>query len=139
MKHNTREATSGDMAYIYSSWKKSYYDSATEESVRWGGLDAYAPNMHNRIDRIERGGAKYLISCDDTDQTFILGWVCHGPGNTLHYAHTRQSLQRAGVAAELCRQAGLKEPIACSHWTRTAAKIAKRKPDSLTYTRGALE
>jgi hypothetical protein len=90
-----RPAVETDLALIYSSWLRSYWNAtAAHSGVAYSD---YQRGQRARIDRLlAKCGAR--IACNPEAPDTIMGWAC-ADGFALHYVYTRQIYRHMGVAA----------------------------------------
>jgi hypothetical protein len=92
-----READAKDIPFIYSTWLDSYrYDSDIGKSCR---NIIFFNNYRFIIDELLEN-SKTLVACIPDDPEVIFGFMTV-EGKYLHYAYTKHSFQRLGIANDL--------------------------------------
>ena len=122
-----RDVVKDDWAFILASWKKS-----ARESDPWVPSYRYFDFAEAEISTYRNRGARFRVASDPEDSNFIWGWACSEAG-VLHYVYVRTSSREQGVAGQLVADAGLKQPVTCTHWTEWATKIAHKRPGALVF------
>lgn len=122
-----RLARKKDIAFITSSWLKSYRDS---EAVRGVPNGVYYRLHHKVLETvIPRSIVAVAVSQDDPDQ--IIGWVCaerHGNILTIHYVYVKYMFRRHGVAKKLVQllvDTEKAEVLLCTHRTHVVGHEEK--------------
>ncbi len=128
-----RLARKKDIAFITSSWLKSYRDS---EAVR-GVPNGTFYRLHHKVLEtiIPRSIVAVAVAQDDPDQ--IIGWVCAERNDsylTIHYVYVKYMFRRHGVAKkliQLLKDSEGVEALVCTHRTYMVGKKEKDAPSIL--------
>ncbi len=107
-----REATEGDINFIFASWLKSYRNSPDAARIR---TRVYYLHQHPRIEQILLR-SKTIVASTKDDPNHIVGYIVIEKPNTLHYIYVKQIYRNLGIAKQLLSQ------------------ILDHPPDVLTYT-----
>lgn len=92
-----RRAHSGDLAFIYNSWLRSFKGSRDKHV----DADTYFEGHHELIgDLLDSTNTTVLIARPVDDADTILGW-CVKTNDTLHYVYVKEAFRRMGIARAL--------------------------------------
>jgi GNAT superfamily N-acetyltransferase len=134
---NVRQMQIEDVAFVMSSWKRSWRTSP------WAGVirnDEYYASITSTIDGLIARGATILVATPDDRPDRILGWVCYevvDDATCIHYLYVKDAFLRMGIGAQLVEQTQGAKPgtysfrakqvvEACPGW-RHRPEVARRK------------
>lgn len=120
-----RDAKGEDLAFIYSTWGRSYrYDSPMGRSCK---NSIFFPNYNRIIDNIlAQPDTKIAVACDPLDENVFYGYMVSQP-NVLHYAFTKEQFWNYGIAKSLFDHLG--RPKYYSHKTFSCRPILDKFPE----------
>ncbi len=118
-----RAPIEGDWAFISDSYRKSYREQYPWVSTQ----DLYQETTRRLAKYRSSKDTRFLVACDPEDSEFILGWVCLGRRNLVHYLFVKQAFRGAKVAKRLC---GTPQGhvFIVTHWSRACEKINRAGP-----------
>lgn len=105
-----RPAYSGDFAFIFDSWLRSWRKSP------WAGIipnNMYFPVTRSTIEQLVGRGAQFEVACLAADPERILGWICHeqsGPDAVVHYIYVKDPYLPLGIGEALVERASGNKP-----------------------------
>jgi hypothetical protein len=115
-----RAAVTGDIAFISSTWKQSFWRESTwANRITWRVFEpGHAKVIASLLEK-----SHVLIACDPESESEILGYlVFEGlPVNALHFAYVKPSFRHAGVFTALLAATGLPpdlDGVVITHGTR---------------------
>lgn len=118
-----------DIAFIYSTWLRSYRHSA--HFTKKISNEIYYDMHHKIIDRFISRGGEILVACPKGEPDVILGYVALETSTPIvQYIYVKKNFRRMGIGAALFKAAG--NPKTFTHWTTDTDWIIK-KIESLTY------
>ena len=125
MKRTIRQALESDLAFIFSTWLRSYkHDSPLTWMIH---SDTFFKGHQAYLERLlSRPGIEALVSCNSEDPSHIFGWLVWEKPTLVHFVYVKRALRREGVASELLRKTGLPEDLhGCeiSHFTNSAKNL----------------
>ncbi len=124
-----RPPTPDDLAFIYSSWLKSYkHDSLLGKSVR---TTVYFENYREVLDRL-LATSSVLVACISDEPSVILGYLVH-EDSIAHYCFVKESFRRMGIGASLLEYAHLTKKLV--QFTHATGKLFSML-DMLVLCRG---
>lgn len=89
-----RQAHSGDLAFIYSSWLRSFKGSRDKHV----SPEVYFEGQHELIGNLlDSANTTALVATPAYDAGIILGW-CVKTNDTLHYVYVKEAFRRMGIA-----------------------------------------
>ena len=113
-----RDPRPGDWAFISDSYRKSYRDQ-----FPWVPLEQVYLETTKRLSRYRSTkGTRFLVACPPHEEDLILGWVCLGRRNLIHYCFVKQAFRGARVAKRLCSYSS-GQMLVVTHWSRVCEKI----------------
>lgn len=117
-----REATSSDVGFIMSSWKRSWRVSPWAGCIR---NDEYFASISSTIEGLIGRGATLQVACFGGAEGRILGWVCAevlGDGTcAIHYVYVKDPYLRLGIGDLLVERAkGTKPGLFTFRFSQTA-------------------
>lgn len=120
-----RKAVEQDLAFIYSTWSRSYrYDSPLGRSCR---NSIFFPEYNRVIDWVlSQEDTQVVVASDPVEQHVIFGYMVHQP-NILHYVFTKEAFFRFGIAKSLYQHIGC--PKVFTHKTLKVKDILEKYPD----------
>lgn len=119
-----------DMAFIYSTWLKSYFYSS--EFTKKLSKKIYFDMHHKAIDRfLDRGGLIYIAHAKD-EPDVILGYMATDMEDTIiQYIYVKKTFREMGIAKALTKNLNI-EKLTFTHFTDDTKWILKKYP-TLTY------
>jgi hypothetical protein len=132
-----RPATEGDVAFVSSTWKQSFWRESTwANRIRW---TVFEPGHAKIVQRL-LARSMVLVACDPEVETEDVGYIVFEPG-AIHYAYVKPPFRRAGVLRSLLAETGLPKDlagVAITHGTRTwfSAPPLVDKPTGKTLKAG---
>jgi hypothetical protein len=132
-----RPADEGDVAFLSSTWKQSFWRESTwANRIRWS---VFEPGHAKVIQRL-LARSLAIVACDPERETEIAGYLVYEPG-AIHYAYVKPAFRRAGVLRALLAASGLPadlDAVAITHGTRTwfSAPPLVDKPTGKTLKAG---
>ena len=110
IKYTIRYATTHDMNYVFSSWRKSLKAKTKRyrKYLPWGmynqWFQSYAQNRLNQ-------GYKILIACNPEDLEQIYSFIIYRPQSPpiIEYLYTKSIYQGLGIARALLKRTGIKD------------------------------
>lgn len=122
-----RPADAADVAFIFSSWLRSYRHSRFAQDLH---TTIYFTEHHKVIESILQT-CDVLVACDDKNPADIFGYICFERVEgqfVLHYIYTKQTYRMLGIAT-LLLEASNYDPSTIaiySHHNVVAPKLATR-------------
>lgn len=106
-----RPASQNDVAWIYSSWLKSYYEHGSNTN----SIPPWVYQKHHRaiIQRVtSKPGVNTLVACPAQNEDQILGWLCAEHDRplgqfTAHFGHVKSEYRRQGIMKALVAAFGI--------------------------------
>lgn len=92
-----RDGTPDDVAFIFSSWIKSY---AASDVARSMDRRVYDAEQHDAIEAA-LARSRVIIACLASAPESIFGYAVVENDHTLHYVYVKQTYRRLGVARAL--------------------------------------
>jgi hypothetical protein len=113
-----RDPRPNDWAFISDSYRKSYRDQ-----FPWSSLQQLNLETTRRLIRYRSAPkVRFLVACPPEEEDLILGWVCLGRRNLIHYVFVKQAFRGANVAKRLCSYSS-GQMLVVTHWSRACEKI----------------
>lgn len=106
-----RAAELGDVAFISSTWKQSYWrESPWASRLTWRTFN----QQHARVVQRLLALSSALVACDPTRSDAIIGYAVFDRTAplALHFAYTKPAFRRAGVFRSLLAASGLPADLA---------------------------
>lgn len=123
LPHRIRPAVAGDVAFIASTWKQSFWrDSPWGSRLRWPVFSrGHGPIVQQLIVT-----SAALVACDTDREEEIFGYLVFDLVNptapaAVHFAYTKAAFRRAGIFRALLAASGLPADlagVAITHATR---------------------
>lgn len=125
-----REAKGEDLAFIYSTWAKSYrYDA---DLTRGCKNSVFFPEYATVIDHIlSQPGTQVQVAALESNPNVILGYFI-SEGCVGHYTFVKEAFQARGIAKALWKNSETPISIA-SHRTSTIEPVLNRYAGSVVY------
>lgn len=125
-----RKARGDDLAFIYSTWAKSFrYDS---DLARGCKNSVFFPEYARVIDDIlSRPETEVAVAVLEKDPFVILGYFV-SEGCVAHYTFVKEAFRSRGIATALWKSSELPISI-CTHRTSMAEDVLGRHSVSITY------
>lgn len=125
-QYDIRDAKGTDLAFIYSTWLKSYRsDSAIAARCRTSVFySAYNPIL-DRI--LAATDTLTVVACLPDNPNVILGYLV-SQGDLIHYVFIKEDWRQQGIAKTLWEHVGGHEQTVFTHRTKTAEPILDRFP-----------
>lgn len=121
----TRPAEKPDLAFIFSSWLKSFRESEFAKGIP---TSLYYREHHRLIERLlER--AQVLVACNPESPSQIYGWICfeRSRARVIHYVYVKQPFRELGIAKRLLEAAlAGEEGFFYTHLGITDGKLKER-------------
>lgn len=124
-----REMISGDEAFIYNSWLKSYLDSIRELKI-FKGLknEVYYEGQHKKIEDLFHR-CNTVIACSQEDKDQIYGWACYeetAQDTIIHFIYVKGPFRRMGIGTYLYTQITNEKPVWYTHESMFISAVAKK-------------
>lgn len=127
-KWTIRSAIGDDLAFIYSTWERSYrYDSYLGKNCKNSIFFPYYARVIDWI--LSQSDTQVLLAVLPDEPNVILGYAVLQP-NTLHYAFTKEAFQRMGIAKSIIGHFGQVQYF--THKTQSVVPCLARHPE-LTF------
>lgn len=119
-----REPIPDDWAFISDSYRKSYREQFPWVSTQ----DLYTETTKRLAKYRSAQNTRFLVACPPNDNAFILGWICLGRRNLVHYLFVKQAFRGANVAKRLLGSPPDDHVTVVTHWSRVCEKINRKGP-----------
>lgn len=122
-----RPAAESDVAFIFSSWLKSYRSSRFAQGIT---NTVFFGEHHKVIEELLKTST-VLIACNKNDSTDIYGYICAEIISNVfvvHYMYIKHTYRLFGLAKVMMAQFGHSKDNAgmCTHLTRSGEKVAAK-------------
>lgn len=122
-----RPAVEGDIAFIFSSWLKSYRSALQVKQII---NTVFFAEHHKVIEGILKTSTTYVI-CDAADPVNIFGYICAEEIDgvfVLHYIYVKHTYRNLGLGKLLLNQFNHETGSAgmCTHLTKIGEKLAEK-------------
>jgi hypothetical protein len=122
-----RDASEGDVPFIFNSWLESFRSGPVPKFV---DNKIYYAEQHKLIERLLRR-CTVKMAVDPADPAQIYGYlVCEQTEGipTYHYAYTKQTYRGMGVCRQLFKEVGHDSAVAAisTHTTVKGAPVSRR-------------
>lgn len=130
-----RDAGGSDWPFIKDSWASSLRGNKRSDGDDLTPTDAplahgWYRKIKERVSGLRMRGATFLVACDPTDTSQIIGWVCFEKP-VLHYVFVKIYFRGQGIARQLIAPMADQKTLLCSAWTGVCSKISRSHPGIL--------
>ena len=127
MPFRIRPAVEGDVAFIFSSWLKSYRTSLNVKQVN---NTVFFSEHHKVVEGLLKTANTYVI-CPAKDPASICGYICAEQVDgifVLHYIYVKHTFRTLGIGKLLLNKFDHDPDMAgvCTHMTRIGEKLSDK-------------
>lgn len=120
-----RPAEIEDAQFVVSTWSRGFKESRSAGMI----ADEDWPRvMHPQIQKVlSRPGVQTIVAYENTDPSFLYGWICGTPGTALpvvFFTYVKEAYRRAGYARGLFAALGV-DPAKRFYYTCWTPVISK--------------
>lgn len=101
LPHAIRPAVSSDLAMLVHAWTSEHRHSPFARFVR---DQEYFPDQRQLVMDL-LATSKTLVACNPDEPKHIFGYICFGPGNSVHWVYVKSAYRRIGLADVLLKAA----------------------------------